>query len=65
MNERDSWTVDAMEKWGGDFVKHLGALARRADYGNLRKIKAVWPEYWLDYESMGRKLEKDSEPEHS
>lgn len=53
MNDRDIWTCDAMEKFGGSFVQHLGALARRADLVNLEKIKATWPEYWEDYEQRG------------
>jgi len=58
MNERDSWTVDAMEDRGGSFVKMLGALARRADPINLSKIKNTWPEYWAKYEKIGRDKEK-------
>jgi len=58
MNERDNWTVDAMEDMGGDFVKALGALARRADQINLIKIKIMWPGYWAEYEEIGRDKEK-------
>lgn len=60
MNDRDSWTVDAMEKYGGSFVKQLGELARRADPVNLAKIKATWAEYWADYEKTGIKMEHDA-----
>lgn len=58
MNERDSWTTDAMDKFGGSFVKALGELARRADPINLLKIKAIWNEYWEQYEKMGMDLER-------
>jgi len=58
MNERDCWTVDAMEKYGGSFVKALAELARRADPINLRKIKATWEEYWMQYEKTGIEIEK-------
>ncbi len=58
MNERDSWTCDAMEKFGGSFVQQLGALARRADPVNLAKIKGTWPEYWEDYEQRGITMEQ-------
>lgn len=57
-NERDSWTVDAMEQQGGSFVKALSELARRADPDNLGKIKAVWHEYWDKYEKIGIEMEK-------
>ena len=56
--DRDLWTIDAMEKWGGSFVKALGAAARRADGANLEKIKRTWPEYWADYEKRGIELEE-------
>lgn len=58
MDERDCYTVDAMEKFGGSFVKVLATLARHADGFNLQKIKDAWPDYWHDYEEMGRELEK-------
>jgi hypothetical protein len=56
-SDRDGWTVDAMEKQGGGFVRQLGELARRADPVNLERIKMTWPEYWSDYEERGRQLE--------
>lgn len=59
-NDRDIWTIDAMEDMGGSFVKQLGALARRADPQNLEKIKMTWPQYWEEYEQAGIKLEKDT-----
>ena len=58
MNERDLWTCDAMEKYGGSFVQQLAHLARRADPNNLQTIKSAWPEYWSEYEVMGKKLEE-------
>lgn len=61
MNERDSWTVDAMEKRGGSFVQLLGELARAADPVNLIKIKNAWPDYWHQYEAMGRDMEANGE----
>lgn len=61
MNERDIWTIDAMEKYGGSFVKQLGALARRADPINLQKIKTTWPEYWSEYEARGIEMERNNE----
>lgn len=60
MNDRDCWTLDAMDKYGGGFIKSLSTLARHADSVNLLKIKAKWEEYWLEYETAGRKMEKES-----
>lgn len=57
MNERDSWTVDAMENYGGSFVQALGHLARHADPENLDKIKDTWPSYWSSYETMGLEMQ--------
>lgn len=59
MDDRDIWTINAMEKYGGSFVKALGALARSADVPNLIRIKIVWVEYWIDYEKKGVILEKE------
>ncbi len=57
-SDRDYWTVEAMRKFGGSFVKILADLASHADPINLNKIKATWPEYWEEYERMGITLEK-------
>ena len=56
---RDYWTIEAMVKYGGSFVKALAEAARRADRQNLAKIKATWVEYWTEYEKMGHKLEQE------
>lgn len=54
MNEQDHAVVDAMEKYGGSFVKQLAELARRADQVNLEKIKYTWADYWLQYTEMAK-----------
>ena len=59
MNDRDIWTIDAMEQFGGSFVKAIGAAARMADGFNLRLIKHTWPEYWAEYEKRGIELEAE------
>lgn len=61
MNERDNWTVDAMAKYGGSFVRALGELAQHADPANLAIIKESWPAYWAEYEGMGRTMQAKSE----
>lgn len=55
MNEQDYKTVEAMEKYGGSFVKALAELARRADPFNLELIKITWARYWKQYQEMGEK----------
>ena len=55
---RDYWTIEAMAKYGGSFVKALAEAARRADPQNLAKIKSTWIEYWAEYEKQGFELEK-------
>lgn len=55
---RDYWTIQAMLRFGGSFVKCLGRLAERADTANLAKIKSTWPAYWTQYEKMGVSIEK-------
>lgn len=49
MNEQDFKIVEAMETYGGSFVRALAALCHRADPENLQRIKTTWPEYWADY----------------
>lgn len=57
MNDRDCWTVDAMEKYGGSFIQALANLARRADPRNLQRIKDTWCGYWAEYEKKGINME--------
>ena len=51
-NEKDRYTIAAMQRWGGSFVQALAQAARRADAENLRRIKTTWPEYWREYGAM-------------
>lgn len=61
---RDYWTIEAMAKYGGSFVKALAEAAGRADPQNLGRIKFAWPEYWEEYEKTGRELEKKYDREN-
>ena len=58
MKEEDIKIVEAMEKYGGSFVKALGNAARHADHYNLGKIRQTWVEYWDTYREMAIGLEK-------
>lgn len=57
---KDHYTLAAMRKFGGGFVKILGNLGEHADPKNLARIKATWPEYWEQYEGMGQSLRKEA-----
>jgi pyruvate/2-oxoacid:ferredoxin oxidoreductase beta subunit len=52
MNEEDLKIVEAMETYGGSFVKALANAARHADHYNLGKIRQTWSEYWDTYREM-------------
>lgn len=47
----DTEIVNAMQMFGGHFVSHLGQLWHFADDTNRARIKAAWPELWMDYEN--------------
>jgi hypothetical protein len=53
--DEDLLIMDAMELFGGSFVKALANAARMADPINLAKIKATWPDYWDTYREMAAK----------
>lgn len=55
MTEEDSVIVDAMEKYGGSFVKALSGALYRADPSNFAILKAAFPEYFAQYKEMARK----------
>jgi hypothetical protein len=58
MSDQDFETLQAMTKFGGGFVKALAQAAHHADSNNLERIKQAWPEYWKQYEEMGKSLER-------
>ena len=49
MTLQDSITLDAMETYGGSFIRALAQAARKADAVNLEKIKVTWPDEWERY----------------
>lgn len=61
MNDEDYFVVEAMEKFGGSFVKALANMCRHADPINLQKIKRAWPEYWEEYTKMAAKIKQRNE----
>jgi len=41
--------IDAMENYGGSFVRALSACIRSADDANIQKLHDAFPEYWGKY----------------
>ena len=48
--ELDYLILDAMQKYGGSFVKQLATLAYLADSSNFEKLKSSFSSYWEEYE---------------
>ena len=57
--DQDYNTIQAMLKYGGDFVYHLAVAASHADANNYSKLKSTFPEYWKQYEEMAKKDKQD------
>ena len=54
--DEDLKTIEAMELYGGSFVKALAHCALNADMVNLAKIKITWADYWAQYTEMAKNL---------
>lgn len=52
MTEQDLKIIEAMETYGGSFVKALAECFRRADPVNFAKLRQTFKDYWLRYEKM-------------
>ena len=48
--ELDYLILDAMQKYGGSFVKQLATLGYLADSTNFEKLKSTFSNYWEEYE---------------
>lgn len=51
-NAKDIKVIEAMERYGGSFVKALAEAFHRADANNFERLKATFFEYWHQYESI-------------
>jgi len=49
MELTDVEVLEAMDHYGGAFMRALAEAARRADPWNLAKVKATWAEEWAEY----------------
>lgn len=52
MNDSQMAVVEAMEIYGGSFVKALAECFRRADRTNFAKLQLTFQSYWMDYLQM-------------
>jgi hypothetical protein len=50
----DIHVLQAMERYGGGFVRALANAGFIADSDNLQRIKTAWPEYWKLYTARAR-----------
>jgi len=51
-NGGDLHVVDAMELYGGSFVKKLAAALKAADTNNAARIKGAFPDLWCKYKAI-------------
>lgn len=56
--------AEAMIKYGGSFVHHLGQALLHADLENSKKIKKTFSNYWNEYLNLGQDRRK-REIEHN
>ena len=54
MTSDDVQVVEAMNRWGGSFIKALAAAAAVADQENLAKLKHAFGDYWDEYRDMAK-----------
>jgi hypothetical protein len=54
----DTQILDAMEKYGGSFVKSLSNTMRLADPINFERLRAAFDDRWKQYTSMARHVRK-------
>jgi hypothetical protein len=51
----DHEITEAMLRFGGSFVQHLGQLWRAGDEINRRALKAAFPAYWAQYRDLAER----------
>jgi hypothetical protein len=50
--------AEAMQQYGGSFIKALGTALQLADNSNRIRIKKAWPELWTQYLKQARMKKK-------
>lgn len=58
MHEKDYKMIEAMEKFGGSFVKALSQAFLHADPTNYQKLRHTFPEYVHEYTATARKIDE-------
>lgn len=48
--------LEAMERFGGSFVKNLARLYRSGDLVNQGKLRAAFEDYFIQYDEMATHL---------
>jgi len=61
MNDEDRRIIEAMQTYGGSFVKVLAQAAQLADSENLDRIKCAFPDYWEKYMIMADRIQDEKE----
>ena len=61
MSDEKIVVAEAMEKFGGGFVKALGTALFRADANNTQRIKDAFPFYWDKYKTMGEQVQRKND----
>lgn len=61
--EKNWWITEAMIRFGGNFVRELGKLYRRADQTNASRLRSAFPDYWEKYEKLIEKTKKEGKNE--
>jgi len=49
----------AMQRFGGSFVKGLGALWQAGDEINRRRLKVAFPDFWREYQLLAERWEAE------
>lgn len=55
MTSEEHAVVEAMTKYGGNFVQHLAKAMLAADPTNFMTLKQAFPEYWVKYAAFANK----------
>jgi hypothetical protein len=50
--------VEAMRTYGGSFVHALAVCYQRADAENQHRLKAAFPELWVEYQELAVKARR-------
>jgi len=51
----DHEITEAMLRFGGSFVQHLGQLWRAGDEINRRRLKLAFPDFWREYKDLAER----------